>query len=143
MEAVSRAFHDTPARKGLVLGVLPGGEGARAPESRYPNPWVEVVIRTHLPLSGERGREPLSRNHINVLTSDVVVALPGGAGTESEVALAVRYGRPLVVAVEGDSGPPAAPGAALARDPAELEAFVSEALSTWDGMASTAGGGRG
>jgi predicted Rossmann-fold nucleotide-binding protein len=30
-----------------------------------------------------------------VLTGDIVIALPGGAGTRSEIALAERYGRPL------------------------------------------------
>ena len=62
----------------------------------YPNPWVEIPIHTHLPLSGVQGTERASRNHINVLTADVVVALPGGHGTISEVRLAVRYHKPLV-----------------------------------------------
>jgi predicted Rossmann-fold nucleotide-binding protein len=34
----------------------------------------------------------LSRNHINVLTSDAVLVLPGGSGTLSEVELAAEYG---------------------------------------------------
>jgi predicted Rossmann-fold nucleotide-binding protein len=38
----------------------------------------------------------LSRNHINVLSADAVVALPGGAGTRSEIDLAKRYGIPLI-----------------------------------------------
>jgi predicted Rossmann-fold nucleotide-binding protein len=37
-----------------------------------------------------------SRNHINVLTPDVIVALPGGSGTASEVKLALLYDKPLV-----------------------------------------------
>ena len=40
--------------------------------------------------------DPLSRNHINVLSSDVIVALPGGAGTRSEVELAVMYRKPVI-----------------------------------------------
>ena len=40
--------------------------------------------------------EPMSRNHLNVLSSDVIIALPGSAGTASEVRLARRYQRPLV-----------------------------------------------
>jgi len=31
-----------------------------------------------------------SRNHINILSSDVVIALPGSKGTYSEVMLAIR-----------------------------------------------------
>ena len=38
----------------------------------------------------------MSRNHLNVLTADAVVALPGGAGTRSEVELALEYRRPLM-----------------------------------------------
>lgn len=93
MTSVSRAFAETPGRSGLVIGVLPGNP---LPPPGYPNPWVEIVIRTHLPWSGERGTDPASRNHVNVLSSDAVIALPGGAGTVSEVLLALRYGRPLV-----------------------------------------------
>ena len=56
--------------------------------------------QTHLPLRSERGGEALSRNHLNVLSADVVIALPGGPGTASEVTLALRYGRPLVAHLE-------------------------------------------
>lgn len=97
MAAVSEAFAGVAGRRGLVIGVLPARSPAvAAPPPGYPNPWVEIPIVTHLPLTGEYGTEPLSRNHINVLTPDVLVALPGGAGTLSEVVLALRYGRPLV-----------------------------------------------
>jgi uncharacterized protein (TIGR00725 family) len=98
MDAVSRAFHQVEGRKGLVIGIFPSSEeGERyAPKEGYPNPWIEIPIYTHLPLTGKRGTEPLSRNHINVLSSDVLIALPGSHGTASEVALALRYGRPIV-----------------------------------------------
>jgi predicted Rossmann-fold nucleotide-binding protein len=33
-----------------------------------------------------------------VLSADVVVVLPGGAGTRTELELARRYGKPVVVA---------------------------------------------
>ena len=39
------------------------------------NRFVELPIRTHLHLSGAQGTELASRNHINVLSSDVVIAL--------------------------------------------------------------------
>lgn len=96
MAAVSRAFHESPGRRGLVIGILPCEEHSIHPKPGYPNEWVELPIHTHLPLSGTRGCEPLSRNHINVLTSDVIIALPGSAGTASEVALALSYKRPIV-----------------------------------------------
>ena len=96
MTAVSKAFYEVPDRRGLVLAVLPSAETSGVPKAGYPNEWVEIPILTHLPLSGESGTQPLSRNHINVLTSDVIVALPGSAGTASEVMLALSYRRPIV-----------------------------------------------
>lgn len=96
MASVSRAFHETPGREGLVLGILRGGAPPGSDAPGYPNPWVEIAVRTHLPLSGARGTEPGSRNHINILTSDAVVALPGGEGTASEIRLAGQYGVPVV-----------------------------------------------
>lgn len=96
MAAVSRAFAEVPERVGRTIGILPAGEDGVRPPPGYPNPWIEIPVLTHLPLRGASGAEPMSRNHLNVLSADVVVALPGGAGTASEVALALRYGRPLV-----------------------------------------------
>jgi predicted Rossmann-fold nucleotide-binding protein len=109
MAAVSKSFYDTPNRRGLVIGVLPCGESLENPRDGYPNQWVEIPVATHLPLSGEGGTEPMSRNHVNVLSSDVMVALPGGAGTLSEVRLAVRYERPVVAFVESDQDIPGLP----------------------------------
>jgi predicted Rossmann-fold nucleotide-binding protein len=59
----------------------------------------EIVIRTHLPLSGKKGTDPLSRNHINALTADLVVILPGGSGTLSELQLAWEYGKNIMIFV--------------------------------------------
>ena len=109
MAAVSKSFHDTPNRRGLVIGVLPCDESLEVPRDGYPNQWVEIPIMTHLPLGGDRGAEPMSRNHINILTSDVIVALPGDAGTSSEVGLAVRCGRPVIAFVESDGEIPNLP----------------------------------
>ncbi len=98
MECVSRAFHAVSPRRGLVIGIIPGAVRNGRYESipGYPNRWVEVPIFTHLPLSGRRGTDTMSRNHINVLSADVLIALPGAAGTASEVQLALRYGKPVI-----------------------------------------------
>jgi uncharacterized protein (TIGR00725 family) len=96
MAAVSRAFSETPGRRGLVIGVLPAGDAPGTSKPGYPNPWVEIPILTHLPSTGIQGAAPTSRNHVNILSSDVIVALPGSAGTLSEVQLALAYGRPVV-----------------------------------------------
>lgn len=60
-------------------------------------------------MSGERGTESMSRNHINILTSDIIVALPGDAGTLNEVRLAVRYERPVIAFFESDQEIPGLP----------------------------------
>jgi uncharacterized protein (TIGR00725 family) len=102
MEAVSRSFFHVRHRQGLVLGIIPGDvtDGRYCPRPGYPNPWVEVPVFTHLPLSGAQGMDRGSRNHINVLTAALVIALPGGLGTSSEIRLAVRYGRPVLAYVK-------------------------------------------
>ena len=97
MAAVSRAFYEVDHRAGLVIGVIPAAvQESGQPKTGYPNPWVEIPICTHLALSGSQGERPLSRNHINVLSSQVIVALPGDLGTRAEVLLARKYQRPLV-----------------------------------------------
>jgi uncharacterized protein (TIGR00725 family) len=99
MTSVSRAFTASPRARGICIGIVPCAsiDDRGRPKDGYPNPFVELPILTHLPYSGPRGQDDLSRNHINVLSSDAIVALPGGSGTASEVALAVRYGKPIVV----------------------------------------------
>jgi len=99
MESVARAFCSVPGRRGISIAVLPGRvdrEGRCTAPAGYPNPWIELAIFTHLALSGAQGTDPMSRNHVNVLSSTVLVALPGGEGTRSEIDLALRYGRPVV-----------------------------------------------
>jgi uncharacterized protein (TIGR00725 family) len=131
MEAVARGFCGVGGRRGMSLGVLPedATRSRGLPPEGYPNPWVEVAIQTHLPLSGVRGTEPLSRNHLNVLSARVVVALPGGAGTASEVALALRYGRPLVAFLRSRSELPDLPdGVAVEGELSAVELFVARTL---------------
>jgi uncharacterized protein (TIGR00725 family) len=107
MEAVSESFASVERRAGLVIGVLPGelGEGGEY-KSRggYPNRFVELALRTHLPLSGAEGESMASRNPINILSSDVVIVLPGGQGTASEARLAVKIGRPMITLGERREG---------------------------------------
>lgn len=108
MTLVSRAFAETPRRQGLVIGVIPGEvypylEDHQPPTAphltyrtkgeHYPNPWVEIPIYTHLPVSGTEGKHLRSRNHINILTASAVIVLPGGPGTRAEKELAEMYGK--------------------------------------------------
>jgi len=135
MEAVSRAFYETSPRQGIVIGVVPATvEPLEAVERRttapvkyevpagYPNEWVELAIYTHLPDSGPDGTLRSSRNHINVLSADAIVALPGREGTESEIWLAKQYGVPIIA--YGKHHADAARGLSRATSIDEVRAFL-------------------
>jgi uncharacterized protein (TIGR00725 family) len=131
MESVSRAFYEVEERRGLVIGILPAAsenDPAKSPAG-YPNPWVEIVIRTHLPWSGERGQSPMSRNHINVLTSDVMIVMPGGPGTKSEALLAVKYGCPVIAYGLPRDPMPLPEGIAFTNELREVQDFVLGTLA--------------
>ena len=66
---------------GLTIGLLPGEDPTEA------NEFIDVAIASGL------GH---ARNAILARTADGVVALGGGLGTLSEIALALRNGRPTV-----------------------------------------------
>lgn len=133
MEAVCRAFAGVAERKGLILGVLPGLVSKPTPRpippTGYPNEYVDIAIFTHLAALGATGSDPLSRNHINVLSSDVVIALPGSVGTANEVDLALQYGKPVIAflaaasEIEGLS-----PSARIEPDFGRVQEFVRQHL---------------
>ena len=78
MEAACRGAR---AEGGLTLGILPGAERPAA------NPWVSVAVPTGL---GEL------RNGLVVRCADAVIAIAGGYGTLSEIALALKAGMRVV-----------------------------------------------
>jgi uncharacterized protein (TIGR00725 family) len=129
MAAVARAFLAVQPRAGLSIGVLPSHPDDPArPREGYPNPFVELPIRTHLPRSGTEGESERSRNHVNVLTADAVLVLPGGAGTASEVRLALRYGRPIAAVQWSDDDAPTVAALPVLKSAEELRAFLRDAL---------------
>ena len=67
---------------GLTVGILP--DESRRSTSAF----IDIPVLTGM------GN---ARNCINVLSSDVVVACPGGAGTLSEIALALKVRRPVIL----------------------------------------------
>jgi uncharacterized protein (TIGR00725 family) len=81
MEAASRGARDAG---GLTVGVLPGASAGDSP----PNAYVDVALYTGL---GE------ARNWVNVCSSDALIAIGGGFGTLSEIALALKARKPLVL----------------------------------------------
>ena len=126
MQSVSEGFHSVAERPGLVLGILPGshGNGSPVPPEGYPNEYVELVIRTHLPDRGEDGASILSRNAINIATSDAVIILPGGSGTAAEAKLAREFDKPVI----GFGGGGSPRNIKQAESLAEVEQFLRAAL---------------
>lgn len=90
MEAASRGAVEAG---GLTLGILPTSRPGRG----YPNPWVLVPIYTG---SGS------ARNAFNVLSADLCIAVGGGPGTLSEIALALKSGTPVWCWRSWDLTPP-------------------------------------
>lgn len=78
MEASARGAKESG---GLTIGILPGNDPTWA--SKY----IDIPI-----LSGIG----FARNYINVLTSEVIVALSGRTGTISEIALALNIGKKVI-----------------------------------------------
>lgn len=130
MGAVTAAFVSVPQRRGVALAIVPAvtGDPQCRPLPGYPNQSVEIPIYTHLD-PGVAGDESTSRNHINVLTSTVVIVLPGGNGTASEARLAVRYGKPCVAYLRShDELPGCPPEIEVAPDLARVTAYVEAQL---------------
>jgi hypothetical protein len=78
MEAVSEGAAE---RGGLVVGILPGPSRSEA------NPYLGVALPTNM------GH---GRNVLIAQASDVIIAIGGGYGTLSEMALGLKMGKPVV-----------------------------------------------
>lgn len=78
MEAAARG---AKSQSGITVGILPGVDKAQA------NPHIDFPIVTGL---GE------GRNLLVVRNSDVLIAFPGKFGTLSEIAFALKIGKPVV-----------------------------------------------
>lgn len=79
MEAACRGAWEAG---GLTVGILPGGQAEEA------NPWVTLPIATGM---GD------GRNILVVRSADAVIAIGGGWGTLSEVALARKLEIPVIL----------------------------------------------
>lgn len=81
MEAACRGAREAG---GTTVGILPGGDAGESPPNRY----VQIPVFTGL---GD------ARNAVIVRTAGSVVAVGGGFGTLSEIGLALKAGRPVVL----------------------------------------------
>ena len=116
MQAVTTGAHEAG---GLTVGVLYGEDRDDAAAG------LDLVIPTGM---------GAGRNVVNILSADVVVACRGTGGTLSEIALALRFGRPVVL-LDFDPGEKflaascAEPRYAHASTPSEAVAHVRRFLS--------------
>ena len=78
--AMAAACRGAKSAGGITVGILPGDDRADA------NEWVDVAIPTGL---GE------ARNALVVRAADAVIAVGGEFGTLSEIALALKMGKPV------------------------------------------------
>ncbi len=79
MEAAARGAREAG---GTTIGILPGHERGLA------NPYIDHVVTTGM---GQ------ARNLAVVSSGDAVIAIGGGYGTLSEIGLAAKIGRPVVI----------------------------------------------
>jgi uncharacterized protein (TIGR00725 family) len=79
MEAAAKGVK---SRGGLSVGILPGETKKEA------NQYIDVAIVTAM---------SHARNAIIARTADVLLAVGGGAGTLSEIALALKIGKPVIL----------------------------------------------
>jgi uncharacterized protein (TIGR00725 family) len=108
MEAACRGARQAG---GTTVGILPGSDRAEA------NPYVDVVVPTGM---GE------ARNALVVGSADAVVAVGGGLGTLSEIALALRAGTAVVGLGTWDLARPGVPldGLVAVSGPVEAVALA-------------------
>jgi hypothetical protein len=67
---------------GLTIGILPDSHAEKV------SPWIDIPVLTGM---------GIARNAINVMSSHYVVACPGGTGTVSEIAMALKMNKIVVL----------------------------------------------
>ncbi len=117
MDAASRGAKEAG---GLVIGILPTEDVSHA------SPSVDIPIVTGM---------GSARNNINVLSSDAVIACGIGPGTASEIALAIKAGRKVVILNDMTESHAfflklAGESVTLAKSPGEAISHVEENLAS-------------
>lgn len=79
MQASARGAKDNG---GITIGILP------TEDVHWASQFIDIPIVTGM---------GIARNVINVLSSDMIIALPGKAGTISEIAMALNHGKEVVL----------------------------------------------
>lgn len=130
MLKVSEAFCAIPRheRQGVCIGIIPttrDENGHFIERNGYPNKFIEIPIVTPLPVSDPAIPDLINRNHVNILSSDVIIALPGGVGTANEIELAIKFKKPLILLDPNNvNGCPSSVPRAKTLD--EIEKFIEQ-----------------
>jgi uncharacterized protein (TIGR00725 family) len=66
---------------GMTIGILPGKDKKEA------NSYIDIALPTSI---------GYARNTIVACSADIIVALPGSFGTNSEICYGLVYGRPVI-----------------------------------------------
>ena len=78
MQAVAKGCKDGG---GTTIGLLPGKEKTDA------NPYIDIALPTSI---------GYARNAMVACSADIIIALPGSHGTNSEICYGLVYGRPVL-----------------------------------------------
>ena len=78
MESVCKGAKEA---RGLTIGLLPGKDKSDA------NPYVDIALPTSI---------GYARNAMVACSADIIIALPGSHGTNSEICYGLVYGRPVL-----------------------------------------------
>ena len=105
MEAVAKGAKEAG---GLTIGIVPSYERSDA------NPYIDIPIATGL------GH---ARNVIIAATADALIAVGGEYGTLSEIAFALKMGKPVISLSSWDI-----PGVIKVKDPSEALSTLLEVL---------------
>jgi uncharacterized protein (TIGR00725 family) len=104
MEAAARGARQAG---GLTVGVM----GGTCADESTPNDFIDLALFTGM---GE------ARNFVNACSSDAIIAIAGGWGTLSEIAMARKVGRPVVLLKSWDLNVDDLPRAASPEEAVEL-----------------------
>lgn len=122
MGVMDAANRGAKSANGLTVGILPNAGDSGVSDA------VDIAIFTDM---------GSARNNINVLSSDGVIACGMGAGTASEVALALKANKPIVLFTEDQESQRFFQHLSnhhifIATSPEEAIAFLKQALTPGD-----------
>ena len=79
--AMEEAAKGAKSAGGTTIGLLPGRD------KRDANPYIDIALPTSI---------GFARNAMVACSADIIIALPGSHGTNSEICYGLVYGRPVI-----------------------------------------------